>query len=80
MSRPKTKPPLYKLTLKPDAVLAFSMLMARQTPPRVGVGISRPDGKCDVGISMALLDQLQTASLPKENLSDTLVRIIKQSA
>ncbi len=46
--------------------------------PCVGVGISRPDGRYDVGISMGLLDQLQTASLPKENLSDTLVRIVRK--
>jgi hypothetical protein len=78
MPKPLTKPPLYRLTLKADAVQAFLILMCNQKPARVGVGISRPDGRYDVGISMGLLDQLQTASLPKENLSDTLVRIVRK--
>lgn len=75
MPRPLTKPQLYRLTLKADAVVAFSKLMCRQKPPRVGMGISRPDGRYDVGISIALLDQLQTHALPRENLSDTIVRV-----
>jgi hypothetical protein len=71
-----TKPELYRLTLNSEAaVRAFARLLARQKPPRMGVGTSRPDGKYDVGISRSLLDQLQTHALPKENLSDTLLRV-----
>jgi hypothetical protein len=81
MPAPLTKPQLYRLTLKSEAaVVAFCQLLANQKPPRLGVGVSRPDGKYDVGISMSLLDQLQTASLPKENLSDTLLRIMAKGS
>lgn len=75
MSKQTTKP-MYRLTLKSNAVVAFSQLMCRQKPPRVGIGVSRPDGKYDVAITPSLMDQLQTAALPKENLSDTVLRIM----
>lgn len=77
MSKPLTKPPLYRLTLRPDALQAFSIVMATQKPPRMGVAVLRPDGKYDVGISQSLFDQLQTHARPKENLSDTMVRAAK---
>lgn len=77
MPKPLTKPGRYRLTLKPDALQAFSLLMSTQKPPRVGIGVTRPDGRYDVAVSQGLFDQLQTAALPKENLSDTLVRIVK---
>jgi hypothetical protein len=38
----------------------------------------RNDGKWDAAISHSLKDQLQTASLPKENLSDTVERILSK--
>lgn len=76
MSKPLTKPALYRLTLKPDAIIAYVQLMANQKPPRTGVGYSRPDGRYDVGITNGLLDQLQTAASPNENLSDTVRRIV----
>lgn len=73
----KQKPPPYRLTLKDEAaVKAFAQLMARMKVSRPTVGISRPDGKYDVAISHSLLDQLQTSALPKENLSDTVLRIM----
>jgi hypothetical protein len=74
------KPEQYRLTLKPNAVHAFAQLMASQKPPRVGIGVSRPDGKYDVGISHALFDQLMTHSLPGENLSDTVVRVMSKES
>lgn len=76
MSRPLTKPQLYRLTLRTNAIVPFSILMANQNPPRLVMARQRPDGKYDVGISHALFDQLQTASLPSENLSDTIVRVV----
>lgn len=76
MSKQTTKP-MCRFTVKPDAIVAFSQLMCRQTPPRVGIGVLRPDGKYDIVVTPSLIDQLQTAALPKENLSDTVLRIVK---
>jgi hypothetical protein len=75
--KPKTKPPLYRLTLTMDAIQAAVRGPNKHLfkPTR---SFLRPDGRLDVGISFALLDQLQTAALPKENLSDTLVRIVRK--
>lgn len=74
------KPKLYRLTLNPDAVQAFAILMANQKPPRLGLAVHRTDGKYDVGISHAMLDQLQTHALPRENLSDTVVRVMSKES
>lgn len=79
MPKNLTKPPLLRLTLKADAIHIFARLMVSQKPPRVGIGVMRHDGKYDVGVTAGFIDQLQTASLPQENLSDTLVRITKGS-
>ncbi len=65
----KQKPPLYRLTVTHDA---FSALLSMAKP--VGA-MRRADGKFDVGISFSLLDQLKTAALPQENLSNTVLRI-----
>lgn len=79
MPKPLTKPPLYRLTLTAAALRA-----AVQSPNKrlfkPSRSYLRPDGRIDVGITFALLDQLQTASLPKENLSDTVVRIMSPKA
>lgn len=76
MPKPTTKPPQYRLTV---SKAAFWAAMGRGPgnplfkPPKVA--IQRADGKVDIGISYNLLDQLQTAALPKENLSDTIIRL-----
>ncbi len=72
MHRPKTYPPLYRLTLSRKALqlLADAFSVKAASP--------RDDGKWDVAISQSLRDQLQTASLPKENLSDTVERILSK--
>lgn len=67
----KLTPPLYRLTL---TAAAFGVL-AIYKPFKFKAAFERPDGKWNVAISMSLLDQLQTAALPKENLSDTVLRI-----
>lgn len=77
MAKPTTKPVPMRLTLQPNALQAFSEMMAAQKPPRMGVAVLRPDGKYDVPVSAALYDQLQTHARPKENLSDTLIRVAK---
>lgn len=76
MPKPLTKPPLYRLTLVPDAMAALvSWLDARKRGAGL-IATLRADGKYDVAITYGLLDQLQTAALPKENLSDTVLRIM----
>lgn len=67
----KTVPGLYRLTLSPIAYVA----MVTYKPFKHKAAFERADGKWDVAIPMSLLDQLQTAALPKENLSDTVLRI-----
>lgn len=74
MSKPLTKPGLYRLTLTAQA---FAVATVKYTgKPFFKAAIERPDGKWDCAISMSLADQLQTAALPKENLSDTVIRIM----
>lgn len=77
MAKPLTKPQNMRLTLQPNALQAYMDLMASQKPPRVAFAVGRPDGKYDVPVSVALYDQLQTHAKPKENLSDTLVRVAR---
>lgn len=64
-------PPLYRLTL---SNAAFNLFAAKLRSMKVTY--RRPDGRIDVGIDFNLLDQLQTSSLPRENLSDTIVRLM----
>lgn len=63
--------PFYRLTL---TNAAFNLFAAKCRAMKVA--IRRNDGRIDVGIDFNLLDQLRTASLPKENLSDTIVRLM----
>lgn len=62
--------PQYRLTLTKESCTALARISKK-----IRVGAIRTDGKVDVAISFGLLDQLQTAALPKENLSDTILRI-----
>jgi hypothetical protein len=75
----KTKPPLYRLTLTIEALQA-ALRSPNKRLFKPSLSQLRPDGRIDVGISFGLLDQLQTAAYPKENLSDTVLRIMKGSA
>lgn len=70
----KQKPLFYRLTLAPEAFTAVASVIKGQIP--VKAAFQRPDGKWDCAISFSLLDQLKTAALPKENLSDTVLRIM----
>ena len=62
--------PQYRLTLTKASCSAL-----QQISRKIRIGVLRNDGKVDVAISFSLLDQLQTSALPKENLSDTILRI-----
>lgn len=64
----------YRLTLNRESLLGLSLISPAKTPRPV---LPRADGKFDVSVSHALYDQLQTAALPKENLSDTVIRLAK---
>lgn len=80
MKKPN-KPKALRLTLNSDeAAMAFAQLMANQRPPRLVGGYSRPDGKYDVPISYSLMDQLQTHAIARENLSDTVLRVMSKEA
>lgn len=74
MAKPLTKPPLFRLTLSQqglqDLPIAFKL---RSVPPMN----RRTDGKVDVWVSNGLVDQLQTAARPKENLSDAVTRLAR---
>lgn len=70
----KQKPPLYRLTLSREAFFAAANAQRIFRPQ---LPFDRQDGKVDVAIPHSMLDQLQTAALPKENLSDTVLRILK---
>lgn len=69
-------PPKYRLTLSNEAFLAVAEQCSRAF---IGDGrgiVKRNDGKWDIAISRSLLDQLHTAAFPRENLSDTVLRIM----
>lgn len=76
MPKPLTKPPFYRLTLTSPAMAMLAAWKAARKPATVIYASQREDSKYDVAISFNLLDQLQTAALPKENLSDTVLRIM----
>ena len=71
MPKPKVKPPLYRLTVEAKVFWQVHERFLK----RPALAFKRGDGKIDIGIDYNLLDQLKTAALPKENLSDTLARL-----
>lgn len=68
----KTLRPIYRLTLTQAALLMLPTIVKFRHMPQM---VKRPDGKVDVAISLPLLDQLKTAALPQENLSNTVFRL-----
>ena len=77
-SRPKFKPPKVRLTLSKDATEVFSKVV--KCPAGGWLCVPRSDGKYDLPVSQSLYDQLQTAALPKENFSDTILRLAAKQA
>lgn len=78
MPKPLTKPPVYPLSLTREALEAAMGLKRPTSQPLfkgTKMAVQHPSGKVVIGISFSLLDQLQTAALPKENLSDTILRL-----
>lgn len=64
-----------RLTLaQPALVLA----MTKSSPLAGEMHLKRPDGKWDVGVSFGIFKNLQESALPKENLSDTVLRILSK--
>jgi hypothetical protein len=72
MPRPSTRPDKMRLTLSTAATVALPKVVKS---PSAWVCVRRNDGQYDVPVSAALYDQLQTAALPRENFSDTLLRL-----
>lgn len=73
MPRPLTKPPKVRLTLTKEATKVFSKVV--QCPTAGWLCVRRSYGKYDLPVSQSLYDQMQTAALPGENFSDTLLRL-----
>jgi hypothetical protein len=71
----KVPPPgMYRLTLTRESFAAVLANSECGFSPKVA--FQRPDGKWDCAISFALADQLKTAALAGENLSDTVLRVM----
>lgn len=77
MPYPTTRPDRVRLTLSKDATVVLPKVVKG---PSVWICVRRNDGKYDVPVSPALYDQLQTAALPRENFSDTLLRLAASKA
>jgi hypothetical protein len=78
-SRPKFKPPKARLTLTKEATQVFSKVVRCQFAAG-WLCVPRSDGKYDLPVSNSLYDQLQTAALPSENFSDTILRLAAKQA
>jgi hypothetical protein len=70
--KPSKMKAMYRLTLEHKS---FERLIFDR-PGWVKAAIQRHDKKFDVAISTSLADQLKTAALPGENLSDTVLRVV----
>lgn len=66
---------LYRLTLSAEA---FALAVQRSKPVAGLVAFARTDGKWDVGVKMSTADTLKQQAEPGENLSDTVLRLLKE--
>jgi hypothetical protein len=67
--------PKYRLTLSAEA---FALAVGKKSPLAGEMAFHRPDGRWDIAISMAIAEQLVESALPKENLSDTVIRTLSK--
>lgn len=65
---------MYRLTLTAEA-FALALQYAENFAGKAA--FLRPDGKWDVAVTTAAMKTLQAYAAPKENFSDTVVRIYK---
>jgi hypothetical protein len=80
MKQAITLPPkgVFRLTLTRKAL---GLARLRHSKPITdGIIVVRPDGRFDVFIKSAAANLLRQLSEPKENLSDTLVRILGEKS
>lgn len=73
-----TPPPqgAYRLTLSKEAI---TLAVARKARPILGVAKRlRTDGKVDVAVKMSTVNLLKQLAMPGENLSDTVIRVLKK--
>lgn len=74
----KLAPSKMRLTLSKEATALFPKIITCKY--HGWLCVPRSDGKYDIPISPALYDQLQTAALPRENFSDTVIRLAAAKA
>lgn len=74
---PKNGANLFRLTLSPQA---FALALSKNSPWAGFAANKRKDGKWDVCIRIASANLLKQIALPKENLSDTVVRHLSPPA
>ena len=67
--------PLYRLTLTAEA---FGLVVAKSKPLSGKFAILRPDGKWDIGVTVATADTLFQMATEGENLSDTVIRLLNK--
>lgn len=68
---------LYRLTLAPEA---FALAVQKSNAISGLCAFKRVDGKWDVGVTPATADLLKQEAEPGENLSNTVLRILKEKA
>lgn len=71
----KKLPPLFRLTL---TAKAFALAKAHSKPLSGVAVVPRKDGKVDVAITLATANTLFQMAEPKENLSDTVIRLLSK--
>ena len=69
----RSSPAFHRLTLSNEAWQIFA-----KKAKKMSIAVPRNDGKVDVAVSFSFMDYLHSASYPRENLSDTFLRIHKQ--
>ncbi len=67
----------YRLTLTAEA---FALALLRSKPLAGRAAVRRPDNKWDVMVTTVTADDLRKQAKPKENLSDAVVRLLRENA
>ncbi len=68
---------MYRLTLTPEA---FALALLRSKPLAGRMAVRRPDNNWDVMVTTVTYDDLRKQAKLKENLSDAVVRLLKENA
>lgn len=68
---------MYRLTLTAEA---FALALLRSKPLAGRIAQRRADNKWDVMVTETTFRDLLTKAQPEENLSDTVMRLLKENA